>query len=272
MSPIAALKFGTTVALSAERGWLVLAAVRFLPTAIFSLCLGISGAVTAHAQGQPAWEAHRLADLIERREASGRNYLSFVDRASFSVGLYDLPAGAIDRQSPHRRDEVYYVVSGRAVIEVEDDAFSIEPGSIVYVEAEASHRFVEIIEDLRTLVVFVNGPPAEAGPAWEGFQMTDIVDDRDAGRNVWSLFLDLPSLRFGMYMLPEQLGGDKTLVHAFDEVNFVVNGKGRFRIDDDAIDVEPGSIVFVRAGSDHSFDSLEGDLDVLILWEAGGAE
>jgi mannose-6-phosphate isomerase-like protein (cupin superfamily) len=75
-----------------------------------------------------------------------------------------------------------------------------------------------------------------------------------------------------MYMLPEELGGDKTLVHAFDEVNFVVNGRGRFHIDDDAIDVEPGSIVFVRAGSGHSFDSLEGDLDILILWEAEEAE
>ncbi len=173
-----------------------------------------------------------MADLIERRDASGRNYLSFMDRTSFSVGLYDLLAGTVDRQSPHRRDEVYYVVSGRAVIEVED----------------------------------------EAGSAWRGFQMRDIVHDREAGRNIWNLFLDLPSLRFGMYMLPEQLGGDKTLVHAFDEVNFVVNGRGRFHIDDDAIDVGPGSIVFVSAGSGHSFDSLQGDLDVLILWEAEEAE
>lgn len=250
----------------------VLAAVRSLPTAMLSLCLGISSAMTAHAQGQPAWEAHRLADLIEQREASGRNYLSFVDRASFSIGLYDLSASSVDRQSPHQRDEVYYVVSGRAAIEVEDDVFAIEPGSIVYVEAEADHRFVEIVEDICTLVVFVNRPPAEAGPAWKGFQMTDIFDDREAGRNVWNLFLGLPSVRFGMYMLPEQLGGDKTLVHAFDEVNFVVNGRGRFHIDDDAIDVGPGSIVFVRAGSGHSFDSLEGDLDVLILWEAEEAE
>lgn len=228
--------------------------------------------MTANAQERPAWGVYRLVDLIERREASGRSYLSFIDRTSFSVGLYDLPAGTVDRQSPHRRDEVYYVVSGRAVIEVEDDAFAIEPGSIVYVEAEANHRFVDIVEDLRALVVFVNGPPAEAGPAWRGFQMRDIVRDRDAGRNIWNLFLDLPSLRLGMYMLPEQVGGDKTLVHAFDEVNFVMSGEGRFHIDDDAIDVGPGSIVFVSAGSGHSFDSLEGDLDVLILWEAEAAE
>jgi mannose-6-phosphate isomerase-like protein (cupin superfamily) len=238
---------------------------------MLSLCLGISGAMTAHAQ-ESAWEAHWLADLIEQREASGRNYLSFLDRSSMSVGLYDLPAGTVDRQSPHRRDEVYYVVSGRAVIEVEDDEFAVEPGSIVYVEAEATHRFVEIVQGLRTLGMFVNGPSAETGPAWKGLQMSDIVQDRDAGRNTWSLFLDLPSLRFGMYMLPQELGGDRTLVHAFDEVNFVVNGRGRFHIDEDEIDVGPGSIVFVKAGSGHSFDSLEGDLDVLILWGVGEAE
>ena len=224
--------------------------------------------MTTHGQEQPTWEAFRLANLIEQREASGRSYLGFMDRASFSVGLYELPIGATDRQSPHQRDEVYYVVSGRAVIEVGDDEFAVEPGSIVYVAAEVNHRFVEIVEDLRTLVMFVNGPPAETGPPWKGFQMNDIVRDRDAERNTWSLFLDLPSLRFGLYMLPEQLGGDRTLVHAFDEVNFVVNGRGRFHIDDDVIDVGPGSIVFVKAGSGHFFDSLEGDLDVLILWGA----
>ncbi len=224
--------------------------------------------MTAHAQEQPTWESYRLADLIEQREASGRSYLSFMDRASFSVGLYELPIGATDRQSPHRRDEIYCVVSGRAVIEVGNDEFTVEPGSIVYVEAEANHRFVEIVEALRTLVMFVNGPPAETGTVWKGFQMNDIVHDRDAGRNTWNLFLDLPSLKLGMYMLPERRGGDKTRVHAFDEVNLVVNGKGKFHIDDDVIDVGPGSIVFVKAGSGHFFDALESDLDVLILWGA----
>jgi len=34
------------------------------------------------------------------------------------------------------------------------------------------------------------------------------------------------------------------------------------------MDIAPGSIVFVRTGSGHSFLSLEGDLDVLIPWEA----
>ncbi len=244
----------------------------FLLVATFFLFQGLSGAVSVDAQGEPAWEAYRLTDLIEQREASGRHYLSFIDRPSMSVGLYELPAGAVDRQSPHRQDEVYYVVSGRAVIQVEDDEFAVEPGSIAYVKAEAKHRFIDIVEDLRTLVVFVGGPSAEARPAWRGFQMADVISDRHAERNTWNLFLDLPTLRFGMYMLPEPLDGDDTLVHDFDEVNFVVNGEGRFQVEDDAMDIAPGSIVFVRTGSGHSFHSLEGDLDVLVLWEAKQAK
>ena len=35
-----------------------------------------------------------------------------------SVGLYALDAGETDPQQPHRQDEVYFVVSGRASITV----------------------------------------------------------------------------------------------------------------------------------------------------------
>ena len=62
------------------------------------------------------------------------------------MGVYHLPAGGVDPQSPHTEDEVYYVVSGRAQIRVGDEDRSVGPGSIVYVAANVQHRF-HTIED-----------------------------------------------------------------------------------------------------------------------------
>ncbi|MBI5567863.1 MAG: cupin domain-containing protein [Chloroflexi bacterium] len=74
------------------------------------------------------------------------------------MGVYALPAGGIDPQSPHTEDEVYYVASGRAQIRVGDEDRSVGPGSIVFVAANVKHRFHSIEEDLSVLVFFA---PAE---------------------------------------------------------------------------------------------------------------
>lgn len=219
------------------------------------------------AQGEPSrWEAFHLGALMAEREASGQRYLEFLDRPSMSAGLYTLTAGSTDRQHPHQRDEVYYIADGRARLEVEDESYEVEPGSIVFVRAQAVHRFVEIEEDLQVVVVFTNRR-SEGGPVWQGVKMSEVLAPSAAEENVWNVFFDLPALVFGMYMMPESLGGDRTLTHRFDELNIVVNGSSTFRMGDDSIEIRPGSIVFVEAQVGHSFDTLEGDLDVLILWE-----
>jgi hypothetical protein len=47
--------------------------------------------------------AFAIADLLASGGANGRPYLEFVREESMSVGLYVLPAGAVDRQKPHTR-------------------------------------------------------------------------------------------------------------------------------------------------------------------------
>ena len=111
------------------------------------------------------WTGYRSADLaeIERQRArSGEPYLEFIRSGSLSVGLYVLPAGGVDRQRPHLEDEVYHVVSGRATLTVTDEEVRVGPGSVVFVEARAEHRFHDIEEELRILVFF---SPPESKPA-----------------------------------------------------------------------------------------------------------
>jgi mannose-6-phosphate isomerase-like protein (cupin superfamily) len=103
-------------------------------------------------------DAHELAEVIDRQARSGDPYLEFIRHPDISVGLYVLRAGAVDRQSPHTEDEVYYVVDGRAQVTVGDETREVGPGSVVYVARTVPHRFHDIDEDMRILVIFA---PAE---------------------------------------------------------------------------------------------------------------
>jgi mannose-6-phosphate isomerase-like protein (cupin superfamily) len=103
-------------------------------------------------------QAYELAQLISQRETSNKLYLEFLRVPDLSMGLYVLPAGGTDPQSPHTEDEVYYVASGRAKILVADENRDVQAGSIVYVEKNVVHRFYSIEEELTILVFFA---PAE---------------------------------------------------------------------------------------------------------------
>ena len=71
-----------------------------------------------------------------------------------SLGTYSIPAGGADPQEPHTEDEVYVVTRGRARLWTPEQTVEVGPGSVVFVPAGEAHRFVEVTEDLTTLVVF----------------------------------------------------------------------------------------------------------------------
>ncbi|MFI1964494.1 cupin domain-containing protein [Streptomyces pathocidini] len=102
-------------------------------------------------------KAFRLDELEAERAANQGAYLQFLRERNMSVGLYALDAGTADSQQPHRQDEVYFVVSGRASITVGTETTMVARGSVVYVPAGVPHKFHHISEDLRVLVVF--SPP-----------------------------------------------------------------------------------------------------------------
>ena len=103
-------------------------------------------------------QAFELAQLISQRTDSNKLYLEFLKVPDISMGLYVLPTGGTDPQSPHTEDEVYYVVSGRAKIKVADEDRAVQVGSIVYVAKNVEHRFHSIEQELTVLVFFA---PAE---------------------------------------------------------------------------------------------------------------
>jgi mannose-6-phosphate isomerase-like protein (cupin superfamily) len=103
-------------------------------------------------------QVYELAQLAQQRKDANKLYLEFLKVSDLSMGLYVLPAGGTDPQSPHTEDEVYYVISGRAKIKVADEDRSVQAGSIIYVAKNVEHRFHSIEEELTVLVFFA---PAE---------------------------------------------------------------------------------------------------------------
>jgi mannose-6-phosphate isomerase-like protein (cupin superfamily) len=99
-----------------------------------------------------------LDDLDHQRSAKGKLYLEFLRVPQMSAGVYVLPAGGADPQKPHREDEMYYVVRGRARMQIGSENAEVRAGSVIFVEAGVEHRFYGIEEELEVLVFFA---PAE---------------------------------------------------------------------------------------------------------------
>jgi mannose-6-phosphate isomerase-like protein (cupin superfamily) len=101
--------------------------------------------------------SYQSFDLDDLQSDRSRSYAEFLRRPGISMGIYHLPVGGKDPQHPHSADEVYVVLAGRAVLEVEGERLDVQRGRVVSVDVGADHRFVDVTEDLSVLVVFA--PP-----------------------------------------------------------------------------------------------------------------
>lgn len=110
-------------------------------------------------------QAFTVNDLIDQHGQQEKLYLEFLRVPALSAGIYILPAGGVDPQLPHSEDEIYYIVSGRASILVNNENQEVAAGSLIFVPATVEHRFHSISEDLTVLVFFA---PAEYSLARQG--------------------------------------------------------------------------------------------------------
>ena len=100
----------------------------------------------------PHWDV-AVGETADRLRAGGGGYEVVHRSPGLELGVYVLVAPEPDRQQPHEDDEVYVVLEGRGVLEIEGDAVELREGQAVFVPAGAEHRFVGY-ENLSLLVVF----------------------------------------------------------------------------------------------------------------------
>lgn len=99
-------------------------------------------------------QTFEIGELFAKQAGTDKPWLQFLRSPALYCGVYVLAAGSEDKQEPHSEDEVYYVESGRATIRVDGVDRAVGPGSIVFVRAQAEHRFHSIEEEPRLLVFF----------------------------------------------------------------------------------------------------------------------
>lgn len=98
-------------------------------------------------------------ELLQQRTQLGKLYLEFLRVPALSAGVYVLPAGGADPQTPHKEEEMYYVVRGRARMRAGSEDQTVSEGSVIFVAANVEHCFYDIAEELIVLVFFA---PAES--------------------------------------------------------------------------------------------------------------
>ena len=94
----------------------------------------------------------RLPGPKNARWPDGERFVEAFSHGTLSVELY-APVG-VDPQTPHDRDEVYFVVSGSGDFVVAGERSPFKAGDALFVAAGAEHRFENFTADFTTWVVF----------------------------------------------------------------------------------------------------------------------
>ena len=95
-----------------------------------------------------------LADAMAAHAQAGGQYHQFITVPAMSAGIYTLPAASIDGQAPHVEDEIYYIIAGKGMVEIDGESTPVETGATIFVAKEIEHRFHDIEADLTILVIF----------------------------------------------------------------------------------------------------------------------
>jgi len=104
---------------------------------------------------------------------------------------------------------------------------------------------------------------------WKAFELDKEIEKQRSSGRPYNEFLRVPALSCGVYTLP---AGAKDLQgpHDEDEVYVVMEGRARVRLEGEERRVGPGSILYVRATSEHSFFEIEEDMTLLVFFASGG--
>src|SRR5437588_7059033 len=101
--------------------------------------------------------AFEVAVVKQRLSEAGGGYEIIHSSPGLELVVYVLVAPEPDRQQPHEDDEIYVVLNGSGVLEVEGEQITGREGTAVFVEAGADHRFTAY-EHLAVLVIFERRP------------------------------------------------------------------------------------------------------------------
>lgn len=101
----------------------------------------------------PAWKSSRTAiEVVLATLPTDQQFHYPVRHGSMRVGLYS--PKEMDDQTPHTQDELYIIASGSGWFVKGGESIRFQRQDILFVEADAEHRFEHFTEDFATWVIF----------------------------------------------------------------------------------------------------------------------
>ncbi len=96
-------------------------------------------------------------------------------------------------------------------------------------------------------------------------EFADVLEESRQARKASLEFLRVASMSLSIYRLAAG-AADPQRPHTEDEVYYVVRGRAQFRAGNESCAVAPGTVLFVEAGVEHRFHSIEEDLELLVVF------
>jgi mannose-6-phosphate isomerase-like protein (cupin superfamily) len=93
-----------------------------------------------------------INDALNCLVAAKADYTRLIEQKTFDVGIYR-PL-RVDPQTPHSRDELYMVASGRGEFICAGETKAFGHGDLFFVPVGVEHRFLDFSEDFATWVIF----------------------------------------------------------------------------------------------------------------------
>ena len=100
-------------------------------------------------------------EAVKERLSGSGGYEVVHSSPGLELGVYLLVAPEPDRQQPHEDDEVYIVLEGTGMLDVEGKKVDLREGHALFVPAHAEHRFSGY-ESLSLLVIFERAPASSS--------------------------------------------------------------------------------------------------------------
>ncbi|RKP57943.1 cupin domain-containing protein [Cohnella endophytica] len=99
----------------------------------------------------------------------------------------------------------------------------------------------------------------------KSFNLFDLIAENEYKEKLYFEFLRYPSMSSGIYQLAV---GSKDLQepHSEDELYYIIEGKAILKVEEEEIQVESGSLVFVEAYKKHQFTKITEDLKILVIF------
>ncbi len=100
-------------------------------------------------------------------------------------------------------------------------------------------------------------------PKWEAFELADLVSQRAEAEVAFMPFLDRNSMVVGLLeLMPAD--EDTRPIAPLDEVYYIFEGEGVLQVGEQNIDIQPGMVVFTKAGSNGRFTNISEAIQAVV--------